>query len=50
VSEPEPQEWRVAMFGRVLATAIAAGPAVSAGALWARAALHPSVDRSPPIN
>jgi hypothetical protein len=39
------QVWRLAVFGRVLATVIAAVPAAAAIALWAQAALHPSVDR-----
>jgi hypothetical protein len=48
VSQPEPQVWRVAMFGRVLATVIAAGPAAGAVDLWVRTALDPSVDRLVP--
>ena len=44
MSEPETQVWRLAVFGRVLATIIAAVPALMAVVLWVQAAIQTSVD------
>jgi hypothetical protein len=42
---PETQVWRLALFGRVIGTVIAAVPALIAVVLWIDAAAHPSMER-----
>jgi hypothetical protein len=44
VTAPTTQVWRLAVFGRVLATVIAAGPAVMAVAVWVMAAERRSAE------
>jgi hypothetical protein len=44
VSEPDTQVWRLAGFGRVLATIVGAVPALMAVVLWVQAAVRPSID------